>query len=342
MMPETCLISWQTDGCEWSLRSIWRSSDYVERGILIGLVLMLVYTLFVLLRFSRRYYLARRECRPFGRDDCPEVRQINAKLVADSCPGLGMLRGIATAAPFLGLVGTCYGVLAAFSVGYSGSLYWFVSSMFARVSAKLITAALGILVAVPAVLIYNILRSGIERIKREVSVASPNLLERRFRRAQTLPLKRRFSRLPPYALVAAPIFSIFMMIYMELTPNEIPKGLPVRVALDRCEPGLVDRTLVLRITDEGAIFLNTELETWDKLASRLAEIYRMRQDRTLYLQADDEVRFQTVADAIDIARSGLAAMPDSPRITLRLITPQTRAANGKCHSPLTPKPLSPN
>jgi hypothetical protein len=46
--------------------------------------------------------------------------------------------------------------------------------------------------------------------------------------------------------------------------------------------------------------------------------------RTLYLIADDEVRFQTVADAIDIIQKRSSSLD----ITVRLITPS--AMNARC------------
>jgi hypothetical protein len=51
LMPGVCLSSWQTYPCEWSIGSVWRSSDWIERGIYIAFVLMLAYTVFVLVRF---------------------------------------------------------------------------------------------------------------------------------------------------------------------------------------------------------------------------------------------------------------------------------------------------
>jgi hypothetical protein len=113
----------------------------------------------------------------------------------------------------------------------------------------------------------------------------------------------------------------------------------VAVAMGRCKPGLVDRVIVLRVTDQGTLFLNTEEETRDNLASRLSEIYRLRMDRTIYLQAEDQVPFQKVADAIDIARSSLSEETNSPGMTVRLITPRTAEENSLCHVPIWHDPI---
>ena len=82
-MPGACLNSWQTDACEWSIGYVWRSSDWIERGLFITLALMLSCTLFVFIRFFRRYYLARRESRAFVPDSWRAVHRSQRTLVAD-------------------------------------------------------------------------------------------------------------------------------------------------------------------------------------------------------------------------------------------------------------------
>jgi hypothetical protein len=86
--------------------------------------------------------------------------------------------------------------------------------------------------------------------------------------------------------------------------------------------------------------LSAEEEDWNGLAGRLSEIYRVREQRTLDLVADDRVPFQTVADALDIVENiPAAAGPqatgmemDKLDITVRLITP--RALNAGCPEPV--------
>src|SRR5215475_1345462 len=73
-MPGACLDSWQSDARAWSIGCIWHSLDWIERGIFITLALMLVYTLFVLICFSRHYYLARRESHALVADSWPALK----------------------------------------------------------------------------------------------------------------------------------------------------------------------------------------------------------------------------------------------------------------------------
>ena len=49
--------------------------------------------------------------------------------------------------------------------------------------------------------------------------------------------------------------------------------------------------------------INDEDVKWDKLHERLSEIFIERVERVAFVKGDDDVDFQYVADAIDIARS---------------------------------------
>jgi hypothetical protein len=57
---------------------------------------------------------------------------------------------------------------------------------------------------------------------------------------------------------------------------------------------------------------------------------RLRKYRELYLTAEDEIPFQAVADAIDIARSN----PGSPPAMVYLFTPQVATESVKCIPPI--------
>src|SRR5271165_2481894 len=117
-MPGACLNPWQTGAHGWNIECVWSSLDWMERGIFIALALMLAYTVFVLSRFSRRYYLARRESRALVDDSWRAIERVQRRLIADLSCGSRTLKAIASAAPFLGLVGTSYGILASLFMGF--------------------------------------------------------------------------------------------------------------------------------------------------------------------------------------------------------------------------------
>ena len=48
--------------------------------------------------------------------------------------------------------------------------------------------------------------------------------------------------------------------------------------------------------------VNEEVVEWDHLRERLRDIYAIRVERIAYIEADDDIDFQDVADVIDTAR----------------------------------------
>jgi len=314
-----CLSSWQTNVTLQTLENIWKWSDLPQRGFYVALALMLAYTVFSLVRFLSRSFAIRRKALAGLTNSA--IGPSQGLLAADFLPTLGALRGISLSAPLLGLAGTSYGILVGLSFGSSGSRQRYFALIMYRVTSALITAAVGIVVAIPATFSYNLIRSRLEALhrNRQPKNANPTNLGS-FHFAQTLRLRPRFSGLPSYAMIVAPVLASVVSMFMQFHPYVTPTGLPVRVA--RCEFGTSDRMLVLRLTNEGGLFLNFEPETWSDLPGKLGEIYRSRQSRMLYLYSEEKVPFQTVADAIDVVRSSPAPGPDSMNIKVILVTPQ--------------------
>lgn len=319
-MPELFLNSCRMDLASWNPGCIWCSWDYVERAISLCLALMFGCTIVVAVRFSRCYYLTRREVRSLKQDDFLGVRRATLNFVVEMCPAIAMLRGIASAAPFLGLAGTCYGFLADFD-GLRASAVGRVVTPFADVP---IWTAAGILVAVPAAVLYNSLRTRIEAFRSQFpsSRVGNNGLGS-LQAAQSLPLKARFSCIPAYAVMAAPLMACVVVAYLVITPYPDSKGLRVNLGTSICQ---YDRRILLQIDADGVPSINMERTDWKMLPTQLSAIYASSEIQELYLYADESLPFQTVADAIDIARKP-AVGRNSYKIRVILITP---AAARKC------------
>jgi hypothetical protein len=151
--------------------------------------------------------------------------------------------------------------------------------------------------------------------------------------APKFPLTKRFSDIPPFALIAALGLAPLVPAFTSLASFRTPKGFGVEIASACYESAVADQFIVLHITNAGTVSLNTEQQDWNNLAARLSEIYSMRVHRTLYLIADDGIPFQKVADAIDIVRSTPDAVSSRPLdITVRLITPN--AVNSRYPEPV--------
>jgi biopolymer transport protein ExbB/TolQ/biopolymer transport protein ExbD len=319
-------------GYEWSFRYLWHRMNLLQCLDVIVLALMLAHIVVVLARVSYSYRLARR-AEPI--DTASKAFQHGRrKLVADLSIKVGTLKSIALVAPYLGLLGTCTGIVTGFrgiDIVADSALAAVVAS--GAITVAFVTTAAGLLVAIPAVWSYNYLRTRIDLLESEISGDVPVRGSRHSRVAQKFPLAALFSRIP-FPLIAAPSLAILAaVVFMEYSSYETPTGLYVDMTPFplHCENG-DDRLIVLHLTDGGEVFLNQEQEEWSGLADRLSEIYSPKTDRTLYLSVDGGVSFQHLADAIDIAKNtSLAGTSSSQDITVRLITP--RAAHAHCIEP---------
>ena len=324
-------------GYEWSFGSLWRWMNWLQRLDVIVLALMLAHIVVVVIRVCYSYRLARRV---EAIDTASRASQRSRrKLVTDLSIKVGTLKAIALVAPYLGLSGTCSGIVTGFRgidiVADSGLEALMISG---TVTVAFITTVAGLLVAIPALWSYNYLRTRIDLLESEIPSDLPARRSRHFRFTQRFPLAAPFYRVP-FPLLAAPILGILAaIVFMEYSSYETPTGLYVdmRPATLHCGYG-EDRLIVLHMTDAGKVFLNQEQEEWNSLAGRLSEIYSPRLHRMLYLLADDGVPFQHVADAIDIAKNApVAGTSSSLDITVRLITP--RAVHAHCPEPVVTRP----
>src|SRR5687768_3819460 len=90
--------------------------------------------------------------------------------------GLGVLATVGATAPFVGLLGTTMGVVKAFQgMGSSGSAG--IGAVAAGIAEALITTAFGLLVAIPAVWLYNYFINRIDYISMEVTYATKEFMD---------------------------------------------------------------------------------------------------------------------------------------------------------------------
>ncbi len=95
---------------------------------------------------------------------------------ADLRSGLAVLASVGSVAPFVGLLGTVLGIITAFQ-GIASSGSGGLSSVSAGISEALIETALGLAVAIPAVLAYNYLSTRIGRHEAALNSAAGELLD---------------------------------------------------------------------------------------------------------------------------------------------------------------------
>jgi len=250
---------------------------------------------------------------------------------------------VASAAPFLGLAGTSYWILGGLFFGYSGSPTRYFALIEARTASSLLTAATAILVAIPAILVHNILRTCIQRYEHNFSravragrplhqdTASPQ----QFRFAQTLPLLKPFSRLPPFALIAAPALASIVAMFMALEPYETPTGLSVRLlpigALD--EDHLLPKAVVIAVVASANGSPVMRVNSRETLPNNLEEVTRRRlkllAKPRVYVEAENSVAWGHVTNVIDVME-GLNA-------EVVLLTAAPDPSSG--HTPRSAKPM---
>lgn len=271
-------------GCEWSIWYFWRLMTWLGHLDVIVLTLLLAYTLFVVIWFSYRCHTTRR------------VEEIDSasrwKLASELSIRVGNLKSIASAAPYLGLVGTCFGIMSAFR-GIGMERHAALAMMSSLIAAALITTAAGIVVAVPATCSYNYLHRCLDSLVKEVPT-------------RRLPLEKLFSEVPAFGQIAAPALAVSIAAFVIFSSLQSAQGLHVRLTkTGNFEPenhGRVEPVLIRLSTSEGrlAVFVNSRRTPQDKVKDLLQA--SPRRGRMVNIAADKEVRWADVANAIDVAK----------------------------------------
>jgi len=104
------------------------------------------------------------------------IDRVKEREVANLKKGLGGLASISSAAPFIGLFGTVIGIINAFKgMALTGS--GGIAAVSTGIAEALVTTALGLFVAIPAVWLFNIFMNKIERFQVEMSNSASTLLD---------------------------------------------------------------------------------------------------------------------------------------------------------------------
>ena len=90
--------------------------------------------------------------------------------------GLGVLATVGATAPFVGLLGTTMGVVKAFA-GMGESASGGFAAVAAGISEALVTTAFGLLVAIPAVWLYNYFINRIDYVSMEITYATKEFMD---------------------------------------------------------------------------------------------------------------------------------------------------------------------
>jgi biopolymer transport protein ExbB len=90
--------------------------------------------------------------------------------------GLGVLASVGSVAPFVGLLGTVVGIIDAFeSIGASGSAG--IGAVSAGIAEALVVTAYGLVIAIPAVLMFNALTTRADALLMALDAAKGQLVD---------------------------------------------------------------------------------------------------------------------------------------------------------------------
>jgi biopolymer transport protein ExbB len=101
--------------------------------------------------------------------------QLIAHKVRSLTQGIGLLASIGAVAPFVGLFGTVWGIMNSF-IGIAVSQSTNLATVAPGIAEALLATALGLVAAIPAVVIYNLLSRGINQYKALLRAASAQVL----------------------------------------------------------------------------------------------------------------------------------------------------------------------
>ena len=106
------------------------------------------------------------------------------------------------------------------------------------------------------------------------------------------------------------VLLVLLIIFMVITPVT-PKGLEALVPqppkkVDLAPPPV--GTIVVQILEGGlaqepVVKINQEETSWDSLQARLTDVYKLRAEKVMFVKADDNVSFDSVAKVIAIGHA---------------------------------------
>lgn len=103
------------------------------------------------------------------------------------------------------------------------------------------------------------------------------------------------------------ILLVLLVIFMTITPLT-PKGLDAAVpqppppGAPPPDPETLAKTVIVSIDSAGTIKINQQVYDKSQLGPALLDIFRTRNDRVMFINADAELLYKEVVDVIDIAK----------------------------------------
>jgi biopolymer transport protein ExbD len=105
------------------------------------------------------------------------------------------------------------------------------------------------------------------------------------------------------------VLLVLIIIFMVIVTQTKDKGLEAQIPQPATSDGTppVVRTVVIQLADAKGgdlpdLKINQQAVIWAELTMQLQDIFKTRAEKVAFVQGDDEVDFEYVADVIDTAR----------------------------------------
>jgi len=102
------------------------------------------------------------------------------------------------------------------------------------------------------------------------------------------------------------VLLVLIIIFMVITPL-IPKGLDAAIPQPNPDktappPQTSTRTIVVSVDAQENIKINQDTVNKAELGTKLADIFKTRNEKSMFVNGDPSLTFQSVVDVIDIAK----------------------------------------
>ena len=112
------------------------------------------------------------------------------------------------------------------------------------------------------------------------------------------------SKSEPNVVPLCDILLVLLIIFMVITPV-LQKGIDIKLPETSTADeggGGVSTAIVLTMESDRTIKINQDVVELNLLENRLRDMYQIRQDKTIFIRADESLPYQDVLRIIDIAK----------------------------------------
>src|SRR5882762_7412332 len=226
--------------------------------------------------------------------------------------GLSGLATIGSTAPFVGLFGTVVGIINAFK-GIESTKATGLSAVAGGISEALVTTALGLLVAVPAVWAYNYFTNKVEAFDVEMDNSSMEMVNYFITRraggkkeAMAYKPKVGSTMSSPNVIPMADIMLVLLIIFMVVTPM-LTKGFPADLAKVTSPSDMPDAdkddAVIVGISAGGDVYLGNTKSDITQIADQVRDRISGKLDKTVYVKSDGRAKYGVVVKVVDEIRA---------------------------------------